>query len=93
MRIGILNIKWFLLRSEKRFDAHDVESKKAVTNAKGEPGNAGEALRELKSWASTDMSEKCSAIKGRDCVQGDLGTTSARLQGANWAHYDTLDHL
>lgn len=71
----------------------DVERTKAVTEAKVELANAKEALCVLEGWASADRSAKRGAIEDCDCVQGELATTSAKLQVENGVLPDTFDHL
>lgn len=78
---------------EERHEARDVESTKAVTDAKVERLNAKEALHVLEGRASTDSSTKRGAMEDRDHVQGELVTTSARLQVGKWALTATFDHL
>lgn len=89
-----LDYQLIMARVEKeRHKAQDLESMKALSDAKVEPANAKEALGVLETQASTDRSVMCSAIEGRDRMQGKLATTSAKLQVANGAFTSTFDHL
>lgn len=67
-------------RVEKEFhEAWDVESTKAVADAKVELPNVKEALRVLEGRASGDRSAIRSAVKERDRPQNELAITSAKL--------------
>lgn len=70
---------------KERHEARNVESTKSVTDAKVELANAKEALNVLKGSPSTDRSAVHGAIEHRDSVQGELATTSAKLQVAKRA--------
>lgn len=65
---------------KERHEVQDVESTKVVTETKFELANTRNALCVLEGWASGDRPAVHGAIKDGDLVQGNLATTSTKLQ-------------
>lgn len=61
-------------------EALDVQSTKFVTDARVQLASAKEALQVLEGRASADRLAVPSAVEYRDCMQGELATTSALLR-------------
>lgn len=91
---GRLEHQPVMARVEKeRLETWDVESTKAITNAKVELANEKGASHVVDGQASADMLAMRSAMEGRDCLQGELTTTSEKLQVVKEYLNATFDHL
>lgn len=70
-----------------------MESSKAVTVVRGVLATEKEALRKLEARESADSLSMRGFIHDRDCGQGELATTLAKLEVAKGALTTTLDNF